>query len=950
MAPRDSDHAQTRLERLLTALVERPGRVLLGMTVLTVLLLVAGILRAPQKDASFDPGGEAFDTAQLVERSFRASTTDLRFIVEDENADALDLATLREWKRNSDELRASDELSPALSTYFDNDLGRTVTGFYTIADAVDDQLREAGVEDGLDGASEGDVKIALAAVLDDKRPTAVYRDALSVDAATEERTVDGKRVTAWTSPAFLANVRVDHSAFPVDLEDRSDPATRTDAQQQEIDAARDLDVEQWGRDALTTLRGDRQELDAWGVGIDNQLTSDDSFNATLPYLFAAFAIIVLLVGGLLRSYWAAALAGVGIAVTLLWARMLINVVGFDKSVIINVIVPIATISFGVDFLIHAVSRVREALAVSSAHRAAYVVGIAGVVGALALALSTSAIALASNATSGIQAVTEFGFGTAIALGVAFVVLGILAPLFLLRVEEVVSAAPTRGQTRVRRVLGWVRLVVAALLAGLVILGIIASPFIGILAAVAYALFAVALPVWLVRRRARRAPAGVPTAPPNVAGESSVLAGSLVSGIVRLRRPLFAVVALVTAVAAVGATHVGRKTEPKDFYPRNSDFIVGIDKLVEHTTTASPGDVYVYLAGDIADPRVLAAAEAAKREVSRTGGDLFARTPDGTLTSADSAVDVARAVVGVVYARTAVADATGVEITDDDGDGLPDTASQVNAAYTYATENGVPSDDSTFVYTKDQVARLLQPVDGGGFATVLRYPVQGFLSTSKVDQARRTVESGARGITEAARSAGLAAEARVSGDVVAEQVSLDAITRSMIFSVPLAMILCFAVAALAMRSVRLSAVSVIPIALVIVWLLAFMAAFDYNINVVTATIAAISVGVGIDFSIHYTVRYREQLQAASSRMEAVRSAAEGTGTALVLSGLTSIVGFGVLALAPMPIFAAYGLLTAVMIALSLAATLVVLPSLLYVLGPAPGRQTEEEIVPVADLSH
>ena len=168
--------------------------------------------------------------------------------------------------------------------------------------------------------------------------------------------------------------------------------------------------------------------------------------------------------------------------------------------------------------------------------------------------------------------------------------------------------------------------------------------------------------------------------------------------------------------------------------------------------------------------------------------------------------------------------------------------------------------------------------------------------------------------------------------MAEQVTLDAVTNSMVLSIPLSMALCLAVAAFAMRSLRLAAISIVPISLVIVWLLAFMAAFGYNINVITATIAAISVGVGIDFSTHYTMRYREQLRATPSRIEAVRGAAEGTGTALILSGVTSIIGFGVLGLAPMPIFAAYGLLTAVMIALSLAASLVVLPSLLYLLGP------------------
>jgi len=266
--------------------------------------------------------------------------------------------------------------------------------------------------------------------------------------------------------------------------------------------------------------------------------------------------------------------------------------------------------------------------------------------------------------------------------------------------------------------------------------------------------------------------------------------------------------------------------------------------------------------------------------------------------------------------------------------MPDSPEQVQALFAVAADSGIRSDGKTFVYTPDQVAQTVQPVGGGEFATLLRYPMQGFPETATIEEARELVEEAALEITGAADRGGAVVEARVSGDIVAEQVTLDAITDAMVISVPLAMVLCFTVAALAMRSVRLALVSIVPIALVIVWLLGFMGAFDYNINTITATIAAISVGVGIDFSIHYTMRYREQLRDARSRLEAVRIAAEGTGTALVLSGLTSIIGFSVLALAPLPIFAAYGLLTAVMIAFSLAASLIVLPSLLYLLGPKP----------------
>jgi predicted RND superfamily exporter protein len=63
------------------------------------------------------------------------------------------------------------------------------------------------------------------------------------------------------------------------------------------------------------------------------------------------------------------------------------------------------------------------------------------------------------------------------------------------------------------------------------------------------------------------------------------------------------------------------------------------------------------------------------------------------------------------------------------------------------------------------------------------------------------------------------------------------------------------------------------------------------------------------------------------LDAVREAGAGTGGALLLSALSSIIGF-----APMPAFAWFGQLAAVMIFLSVAVALIVLPSLFVMVTP------------------
>ncbi len=68
---------------------------------------------------------------------------------------------------------------------------------------------------------------------------------------------------------------------------------------------------------------------------------------------------------------------------------------------------------------------------------------------------------------------------------------------------------------------------------------------------------------------------------------------------------------------------------------------------------------------------------------------------------------------------------------------------------------------------------------------------------------------------------------------------------------------------------------------------------------------------------------------------------------MLSALTSVLGFSVMALAPNPIFATFGALTAVMIGLALVAALVVLPSLLVIATPRPERLDPAEMSRVGD---
>ena len=130
-----------------------------------------------------------------------------------------------------------------------------------------------------------------------------------------------------------------------------------------------------------------------------------------------------------------------------------------------------------------------------------------------------------------------------------------------------------------------------------------------------------------------------------------------------------------------------------------------------------------------------------------------------------------------------------------------------------------------------------------------------------------------------------------------------------------------------RSFSQALVTFIPILVVVVWLYGLMFVLGASLNIVTVTIATISLGVGIDYCIHVTERYRESKAMGRSHQECLHSIGGACGLALFGSATSDIVGFSVIALSPMGLFSSFGIFSAAMIALSLFASLVLTTSLL-----------------------
>ncbi|GJM37687.1 MAG: hypothetical protein DHS20C19_10540 [Acidimicrobiales bacterium] len=891
--------------------------VTIGVIVLTIVgaPLAAG---RSQDDPNFDPTGEIYDTLDLVDGRFQNASPieGALFIVEARGNDALTRDVLLEFKQNTDALRDDDALSADLGTQFRGDLGVEVDGVFSLADEVD-----AALSNGLEGATDADVKIALAEILGEGAVGSPLRSTLSQRSTSRIGTVQGADTVVWESPAFTAAVAIDLT----DLGGRGDETGFSGP---------GLDAEEFLRDVQRALQGDQDTYRTLGVAIDGGLTSEEQLAASSPFILLSVVGIMILVGALLRSYWAAALVAIGLGVTMILYNAALTALGFEGGMLLGFIAPISVIAFGVDFFVHASGRAREEQVAGLTRNESYPRGLTLVFPALFLAVISSAAAFVSNAVSGIEAIVEFGLGTAIALVIGFVILGLIVPRWLLTVEDRIGDPPTGRGRMIPQKVGFVLM---AIVAGAVVTMSVVLPIVGFVAlAIFVPLFLLAPMRFTARHNAKAAAAGrEPDTAVKGAGNGFKSAGDIVHFLARWRVVTIPVTVALAVLGAIGFTQVESEFSFSDFFSEDSDFIESLDLLDTHLgDTSGGGSGFIYVEGDLTDPAVLGAIgrvaddiDEIERAATAAGDDAFvSRDLDGAVVVADNALDIVRTATASAPARAAVLEASGVGIVDADGDGLPDDASQVAAIYSLALTDGIVNDGGFVAFPADSVTELLWTDGAGQYATFVRVGIPTFTEDAIILDARSALDDVADELASGSAAPSLDVVS-VSGEQITQQDSLAAFTDAMLLALPVALVLCAAIAAFFMRSLKYGITAVTPILLVVGWIYGFMFLADFKINVVTATIAAIAVGVGIDYSTHFTMRFREEFENEPSRFPALRRAGEGTGGALAVSALSSIIGFSVMALAPMPIFVTFGTLTAVMIVFSLLVSLLVLPSVL-----------------------
>ncbi len=124
------------------------------------------------------------------------------------------------------------------------------------------------------------------------------------------------------------------------------------------------------------------------------------------------------------------------------------------------------------------------------------------------------------------------------------------------------------------------------------------------------------------------------------------------------------------------------------------------------------------------------------------------------------------------------------------------------------------------------------------------------------------------------------------------------------------------------------VSWIPLMMVVVWVYGLMGYTGYNINSQTVTIGALSLGLGVDYAVHFTTRLEEEAahHPFGQPVEWVSKSTATTGRAMAGAALTTAGGFAVLNLSALLPLRLFGQAFVVAITLALLSSLLILPAL------------------------
>ena len=162
--------------------------------------------------------------------------------------------------------------------------------------------------------------------------------------------------------------------------------------------------------------------------------------------------------------------------------------------------------------------------------------------------------------------------------------------------------------------------------------------------------------------------------------------------------------------------------------------------------------------------------------------------------------------------------------------------------------------------------------------------------------------------------------------------LQSLFKSQILTLGLVMIGIFVMFYILFKNIKLSLIGIVPNFIAAFFILGIIGLIGIPLDMMTITIAAITIGIAVDNSIHYIYRFKEEFGKIKDYKRTLTTCHSTVGSAILNTSITIVFGFSILVLSKFIPTIYFGIFTGLAMLLAMISVLTLLPSLILVFKP------------------
>ena len=176
------------------------------------------------------------------------------------------------------------------------------------------------------------------------------------------------------------------------------------------------------------------------------------------------------------------------------------------------------------------------------------------------------------------------------------------------------------------------------------------------------------------------------------------------------------------------------------------------------------------------------------------------------------------------------------------------------------------------------------------------------------------------------------EFKLAGVLILFNNLLQSLFKSQILTLGLVMIGIFSMFIILFRNIRLSLIGVVPNFIAAFFILGIIGLLGIPLDMMTITIAAITIGIAVDNSIHYIYRFKEEFSKIKDYNKTLKKCHSTVGVAILNTSITIVFGFSILVLSKFIPTIYFGMFTGLAMLLAMISVLTLLPALILIIKP------------------